>query len=179
MHSDWQLKLRWNLAVFNWVYDHRHPALDAWYRFYFRLGKGYAVVAFLPLFLWLGNATAAIHMLVAGLCAGLAARAMKLTFQHKRPSKLIPGIEHRERLYSRSFPSGDAAFAFAVLGVGGVHLPTTAVLILGAYAVLIAYGRVYQGMHFPLDVSVGALVGLGMAAVSLDFSRYLGLFLSA
>ncbi|WP_281054481.1 phosphatase PAP2 family protein [Thermocrinis albus] len=33
-------------------------------------------------------------------------------------------------------------------------------LLLSVYALLIAYGRIYVGAHFPLDVLVGALLGL-------------------
>lgn len=174
MRTDWQLDIPWNLHLFERIHGRRHALADIWYASYYHLGKGYAVLLFVPLFYWLAGPVATIHLLVATLSAGLAARALKLSFQHKRPSKLLAGVQHSERIYSRSFPSGDSAFAFAVVGAAVLQLPSMALPWLVLYALLIAYGRIYQGVHFPLDVLVGALVGLLMAWWSYDFSVYLG-----
>ena len=57
-----------------------------------------------------------------------------------------------------SFPSGHAASAVAGAFVTTLMLPRGRVL-LWALAALIAASRVYVGVHYPLDVAVGALVG--------------------
>jgi undecaprenyl-diphosphatase len=61
---------------------------------------------------------------------------------------------------SPSFPSGHAMSAFAVAAAIAVLSPRLRVPVL-AVAALIAFSRVYLGVHFWLDVLVGA--GLGMA----------------
>jgi undecaprenyl-diphosphatase len=65
-----------------------------------------------------------------------------------------------------SFPSGHAASSFA----GAFALTRVwpaARLPLWALAVLIAFSRIYIGVHYPLDVMFGALVGVGCAYLVL------------
>lgn len=57
-----------------------------------------------------------------------------------------------------SLPSGHAATSFAGATVLALLVPRLA-LPLYALATLIALSRVYVGVHFPLDVLVGAALG--------------------
>ncbi|MEE9284484.1 MAG: phosphatase PAP2 family protein [Dehalococcoidia bacterium] len=58
-----------------------------------------------------------------------------------------------------SFPSNAAAFAFAM--AAGVWLTNRRWgTIIGVGALLFVFARVYAGMHFPLDVVAGALLGI-------------------
>jgi undecaprenyl-diphosphatase len=59
---------------------------------------------------------------------------------------------------STSFPSGHsgsaAAFAVAVGDVvPGLRLP------LGVAAAIVAFSRIYTGVHYPSDIVVGAVIG--------------------
>jgi undecaprenyl-diphosphatase len=36
-------------------------------------------------------------------------------------------------------------------------------LLLFFWAIIVAYSRIYIGVHFPLDVLTGAIIGLGMS----------------
>lgn len=58
-----------------------------------------------------------------------------------------------------SFPSGHtaAAFAVAIAMTGTMPLLVPPLLMV---AFVVAYGRMYLGVHYPLDVGVGAAVGL-------------------
>jgi len=65
---------------------------------------------------------------------------------------------------SSSFPSRHAASAFAFSYVVGRQMPELAVpirLLGGA----VAYSRVHLGVHYPGDVTVGAMIGSGIAAM--------------
>ncbi len=61
--------------------------------------------------------------------------------------------------HSFSLPSGHAVFSFmtaTVLGHGGGRRRKAPLFFLAA---LVAWSRIYLGMHYPLDVLAGALVG--------------------
>jgi undecaprenyl-diphosphatase len=59
-----------------------------------------------------------------------------------------------------SFPSGHAANTFAVAAVCAVFFRWGWLLFLPA--VLVSYSRVYVGSHWPLDILVSSLLGLGV-----------------
>jgi undecaprenyl-diphosphatase len=70
-----------------------------------------------------------------------------------------------------SFPSGHTANAFAgAYALARLYPP--AAVPLCALAALIAYSRVYVGVHYPLDVIGGALVGLGCGILAVGGSRW-------
>jgi membrane-associated phospholipid phosphatase len=60
---------------------------------------------------------------------------------------------------SPSFPSGHAMSAFAVAGAIAILAPRLRWPVLGV-AALIAFSRVYLGVHFWLDVLAGAALGM-------------------
>lgn len=70
---------------------------------------------------------------------------------------------------SPSFPSGHAATAFAVAGAIALLAPRLRWPVLGV-ASLIAFSRVYLGVHFWIDVLAGAALGL---AIGVGMARTL------
>ena len=77
-----------------------------------------------------------------------------LSFPDPAPLVRLPG--------NPSFPSGHSATSFACAYLLGwlTPLPKVPLYVLAA---LIASSRVYVGVHYPLDVIGGALVGLAVA----------------
>ncbi len=61
-----------------------------------------------------------------------------------------------------AFPSGHAATSFACAAVLAWLTPLAAVPLF-VLAVLVAFSRVYVGVHFPLDAVGGAALGLAVA----------------
>ena len=61
-----------------------------------------------------------------------------------------------------SFPSGHTSSTFSVVTVLVNQLWQRKVLvgILIIFSLLLAFSRVYCGVHYPLDVFVGAMVGI-------------------
>jgi undecaprenyl-diphosphatase len=96
---------------------------------------------------------------VAGLSSALLRWAIgrerpPLRFSEPHPLVHVPG--------SGSFPSGHASTSFACAATLAWLTPLSPV-VLYALAVLIAFSRVYVGVHYPLDVIAGAALGLGVA----------------
>ncbi|MBD8505150.1 phosphatase PAP2 family protein [Hoyosella sp. G463] len=96
--------------------------------------------------------------------SALANVAFKLTIPRGRPDHaMLP--PHRRRITpprTSSFPSGHAAIAAAF--ATGVALESPALgLAVAPLAATVAYSRVHNGVHWPSDVIVGSLVGIGVA----------------
>jgi undecaprenyl-diphosphatase len=104
--------------------------------------------------LWVVAADASAELISGGLKA-LIPRD-RPTVHHPEPRALVhvPG--------GHSFPSGHSAIAFACAGVLAWQAPRLAPALF-VLAALIAWSRVYVGVHYPLDVLGGAVLGLLIA----------------
>ncbi len=76
---------------------------------------------------------------------------------------------------SYSFPSGHATNIFAAMVFISLKYPKWAPLLI-AIAFLVAYSRVYVGVHYPADITVGGLVGTGLAFAAFYLEKYLKSF---
>lgn len=69
----------------------------------------------------------------------------------------------------KSFPSSHAVNTFAGAVVLGYFYPKALWYLLG-YGLLVAYSRVYVGVHYPFDVIGGGVIGAAGAAVIIWLS---------
>ncbi len=176
--DNWELKIKWNVKLFYLINSKRSKFLDKFYRYFFRLGKSYTLPVFLPFFFVYGKYQSLIHLTVSLLITGLLMPAIKYTFRHKRPNSLLENVHLLEPVSLKSFPSADTAYAFTLLGVISFYAPFYISFLFSIYALLIAYGRVYMGAHFPVDVIVGALIGLLSAFFGYEiYEKYISNFL--
>jgi membrane-associated phospholipid phosphatase len=86
---------------------------------------------------------------------------MKMAGERRRPDRDRLGVPQRRWVpmpSSTSFPSGHSASAAAFAVAVGDVLPALQ-LPLRAAASIVAFSRVYTGVHYPSDVLVGAAVG--------------------
>ena len=109
-----------------------------------------------------------LWFLAAMLLAGLCVFVLKKMIPRPRPlSDFAPLIEVGkvqvhvlgQQLWYRSFPSGDTQTAFTAGTYLSLLLPRWTPLFL-CLAVGVGLSRIYMGVHFPLDVIAGGLVGV-------------------
>jgi undecaprenyl-diphosphatase len=99
-------------------------------------------------------------VVIAYFTAAVSANAIKAMVDRPRPVVDHPLMREPT---TTSFPSGHAATSFACAATLALFVPRYAVPILYVLAVAISYSRVYVGVHYPLDVLAGALLGLAVA----------------
>ena len=104
-----------------------------------------------------------LALLAAWISADLV---LKPAVNRQRPFLATPhaASSAHARPGDASFPSGHAAAAFAGAFVLSRLVPVSRI-VWWILAVMIAYARVYLGVHYPLDVIGGALVGVACGAV--------------
>lgn len=105
--------------------------------------------------------TGLLALAAMALCALVTNVCLKNLIARPRPYTQIPGLTALIPAPSdHSFPSGHTTASFACAGVYLQTLPRkygVAALILAA---LIAFSRLYVGVHYPTDVLAGLLIGL-------------------
>jgi undecaprenyl-diphosphatase len=113
------------------------------------------------------------HVAATVLLADLVSLGLKQLTDRPRPFLVEPTPEPLMRTpLDLSLPSGHAATSFAGATLLSIAQPRAAVPLF-LLAILISWSRVYVGVHYPLDVAAGALVGVGVALVSTVIWRRL------
>jgi len=103
-------------------------------------------------------------------------RLTSLIVHRERPG--VPRLDHLP--VNQSYPSGHVA-ASVVVYVGLALLITSllkgrrAVLLVWVVAIalplIVAFSRMYRGMHHPIDATAGVLIGLASIAIALFATR--------
>ena len=133
------------------------------------LGSTYAVggAAFA---LWaFGKKSLARDVAAAGGIAWVVAQGMKQIYRRARPYD-VDAIEILVRKPAgQSYPSGHPAVAAAVTRVLEPNVKLPARRLLGRIPRMVAFSRVYVGVHYPTDVIGGLLLGRAVGDLWLRY----------
>ncbi|WP_300756620.1 phosphatase PAP2 family protein [uncultured Brachyspira sp.] len=141
--------------------DNRKGPVKTFMKFMSRMGDGYIWVLLYLLFymfriryaaLYFSRAVAAVF-----LCIFLFLY-IKSFFSRIRPYKKHDKVPIMYPPDKHSFPSGHTMVAFAISFCMGSY-STYSALLFYLIASLIAFSRVYVGLHYPLDVVCGIIFG--------------------
>lgn len=176
--------LRWDADLFVLLNSTlTHPWLDWFFPAITDLHKTLMFRILVPLLMFFALARAWGPKRGAGLFAGLlltlaltdavSTHAFKKTIQRPRPPQ-TPGLTvvQRSPAGSFSFPSNHAVNSFAFATFATAFLAGTGPWLF-VIAFLVAYSRIYNGVHFPLDVTGGALLGVALAMLTVRLARRL------
>lgn len=107
-------------------------------------------------------------VIAAGITSwGLVELLLKPLIARSRPGDIIGAWRVINDPASFSFPSSHATIAFAMAGILSSYEPRWKV---GWYslAVAISLSRIYLGVHYPVDVIAGALLGVILGRMGLS-----------
>ena len=153
------------------------PFLDTVIGLITRLGEETVGIVILCAIFWCINKRVAYRIGIAFFLSGLAVQGMKICFRIERPWIADPGLKPVpsaiENATGYSFPSGHAQSAAALFGSLGVQIKQKPIKTLCfAAALLVAFSRVYLGVHTPLDVITSLLISLLIVLLTVKFFTF-------
>jgi 4-amino-4-deoxy-L-arabinose transferase-like glycosyltransferase/membrane-associated phospholipid phosphatase len=116
-----------------------------------------------------GRVFALMLMILVPLGDHLVVDNLKRAIQRPRPFMTLPDAHVPEgvgRTNTGSMPSGHSANWFAATLITFVYYRKGVRVVL-PLALLVAFSRIYNGVHYPADVMAGAIVGMGYSAAGL------------
>jgi undecaprenyl-diphosphatase len=169
---------RWDRAVYAQVAEMSTPALDAPLRrlshFANHSKPWFAVAAVLALVGGpRGRQAATTGVAAIGVTSLVVNQPMKLAGDRPRPDREGAGVPEERWVRmptSSSFPSGHSASAVAFAVAVGDVFPALRWPLRVAGSV-VAFSRVYTGVHYPGDVAAGVLSGLVIGRTTARVGR--------
>ena len=145
----------------------RNPVLDWFLSAITHLGGEAVFMAVALGIYWCWDKHRGYYMLTVGFLGTVASQFLKLVFRIPRPWVQDPGFTiveaARGEATGYSFPSGHSQNVVTVFGCLARSVKNRAVRVVCiAIIALVAFSRMYLGVHTPLDVGVALVLGVVM-----------------
>ena len=146
--------------------------------------SSWAIVLFflVNLFLWQEHKRKWIIPLCIAFCLSAAVSfLLKISLQRQRPFQLgivsiLPVLEKSNYLtWNFSFPSFQTMLGFCVIPILSKEFPRLKYIWI-LFALIVAFSRLYFGLHFLSDIIAGALIGylIGWIVVKIEIDKRFG-----
>ena len=117
-----------------------------------------------PLYIWKyeKKKEEAKHVLFAGILAFVLGILLKQLFHLPRPYEIDGVVALAGQTISGSLPSVHTAITFAMATTVSLHQRRTGIFLF-LIAAIIGFGRIAANVHYPIDIVVGAILGVGVS----------------
>ena len=140
-----------------WIQQYSTPFLDSFFKAVTFLGDEEYYILTIPLLFWLYNKKFALRFGMFFLLNAYINSFIKHIFTTPRPAMELRMISQE----GYSFPSGHAQGNTSFWGYLAVQVKKRWAYITAAVLFcLVAFSRVYLGVHFPIDIIFGILIGI-------------------
>lgn len=148
----------------------RTPFLDGLISLITHLGEETLFMVIALIFFWCVDKYRGYYLLFTGFCGTVCIQILKMAFRIPRPWVLDPDFtiveSARAEATGYSFPSGHTQCATNLYGGMARSSKRRAVQIGGVVlCLLIAFSRMYLGVHTPKDVLVSLLIGVALVLI--------------
>ncbi|MDO5725581.1 MAG: phosphatase PAP2 family protein [Tissierellia bacterium] len=148
----------------------RNKFFDKFFYYFTNLGGATFVTGLTFAIILLGRKTQlkylGIEAFLAQILTAFVVQPIKLILRRERPYNKLKGLNtFGIVMRDYSFPSGHTAASFSLAYIVTRFYPAL-YLPIYIYAFLIGISRIYLAVHYPTDVTAGAIIGSGVSALS-------------
>ena len=153
------------MQILYWLEGIRLPILNEIMLMITMLGEETAFLALALVFFWCVDKRKGYYLMSVGFIGTMVNQFLKLWFRIPRPWVIDPDFtileQAREAASGYSFPSGHTQMAVGTFGAiaAGAKKRWTRIVCI-ALATLVAFSRMYIGVHTPQDVLVSAVIAV-------------------
>lgn len=159
------------LGFIKFVQEFRNPVLDEFFKFlnYFDRVE-FLLILTIVVWIWFGWRLG-LKLLCLLIISRIVNISLKELFGMPRPYDLNPALG-LIRVYGFGFPSGSAQTAALLSGFLVYYWKNNWKWVVAPiYFFMISFSRIYLGVHFPLDILGGWIVGFSLLAIYIYTDR--------
>lgn len=165
-------------SILIWIQENLRGVMDSFMVFYTHLGDGGVLWLAICVVMCIFSETRRTgYMALSSMAFGVICTnvILKNVFNRVRPYEVVSGLSTLiGAQHDSSFPSGHTTAAFAVAMIVARYAPERWMIAgVSVLAILMAFSRLYVGVHYPSDIIGGILVGIFCAWLSVVFEKKL------